>query len=303
MFGITGHSPRSPLPRSVSNRGLVGRAVLIALWLIVAPVLVILATARPALADEGWVVNSFDAQIEVVSDGSLRILETILADFGSQSKHGIFRDIPVVYDFGDNLDRVYRLDVASVKDAGGRSLKYEVSREGSYLRVKIGDANVTVSGAQTYRIAYTVRDALNGFADHDELYWNVNGQWPVRILRTAATVTLPGDGVRQAICYQGSVGSREACRFSNAARSAAFEATRPLPEDEQLTIVVAMPKGLVPEPRPQLERKPREFTEYFETTPLNVGGGLLALAMTFGALGWAWWRHGRDRHYTSVYYL
>src|SRR3972149_8535101 len=123
------------------------------------------AGARPALADEGWAIPSFEAHIEVTPDGALQISETVFANFGGLSKHGIFRDIPVVYALGDKLNRVYDLDVRSVTDGGGRSLQYEVSREGSYLHVKIGDPNVTVSGAQTYRITYSVRHALNGFAD------------------------------------------------------------------------------------------------------------------------------------------
>ncbi len=261
------------------------------------------AGARPALADEGWVINSFEARIEVAPDGALQISETVSANFGGLSKHGIFRDIPVVYDVGDKLNRVYDLDVRSVTDGGGRSLQHEVSREGSYLRIKIGDPNVTVSGAQTYRITYSVRHALNGFADHDELYWNVNGQWPVETQRTLATVTLPGDGVQQVTCYQGTQGSGESCRFESTARSANFNSTRPLPEGQQLTVVVAMAKGLVPEPQPKLERQAREITEFFEASPATVGGGLLVLAVSLGLLAYLWWRFGRDRRYTTIYYL
>ncbi|MCL5107362.1 MAG: DUF2207 domain-containing protein, partial [Chloroflexi bacterium] len=221
--------------RGIEVRGspTAGRGLLLAGCLL----LLLLASPWPALADEGWVVNSFQANVHIASDGALRIQENVLVDFDGQSKHGIYRDIPVVYDYGDNLNRVYDLTVTSVTDANGRPWRYEVSQEGSYLRIKIGDANVTVSGAQTYKIAYTVRGALNGFPDHDELYWNVNGQWPVRTLRTEATVTLPADGVRQVACYQGSQGSRESCQSSSTASSATFATTRALPEGEQLTVV------------------------------------------------------------------
>ncbi|MBI4316961.1 MAG: DUF2207 domain-containing protein [Chloroflexi bacterium] len=266
-------------------------------------VAVTIAAARPALADEGWVIDSFEARIEVTQDGTLQITESIAADFGGLSKHGIFRDIPVVYEFGDKLNRVYDLEVRSVTDGGGRSLKHEISREGSYLRVKIGDPNVTISGAQTYRITYAVRHALNGFADHDELYWNVNGQWPVRTERTSATVTVPGDGIREVTCYQGRQGSREACRFESAAHSATFSSTRALPEGQQLTVVVAMAKGLVPEPQPKLERQPRELEEFFEASPVTIGGGLVVLVASLVLLASTWWRFGRDRRYTTIYYL
>lgn len=276
-----------------------GRGLLLAGCLL----LLLLASPWPALADEGWVVNSFQANVHIASDGALRIQENVLVDFDGQSKHGIYRDIPVVYDYGDNLNRVYDLTVTSVTDANGRPWRYEVSQEGSYLRIKIGDANVTVSGAQTYKIAYTVRGALNGFPDHDELYWNVNGQWPVRTLRTEATVTLPADGVRQVACYQGSQGSRESCQSSSTASSATFATTRALPEGEQLTVVVGFAKGLVPEPKPRLENQPRDFPEFFTATPFTLGGGLFVFVVTVGAVVWAWWRWGRDRHYRTLYYL
>ncbi|MDO8671737.1 MAG: DUF2207 domain-containing protein [Dehalococcoidia bacterium] len=262
-----------------------------------------LSAVRPAQADEGWVINSFEASIEIASDGTLQISETVIVNFGVLSKHGIFRDIPVVYDNGDKINRVYDLSVRSVKDAGGRSLKYETSREGSYDRIKIGDPDVTVSGAQTYRIAYSVRHALNAFPDHDELYWNINGQWPVQTQKTLATVKLTGDGVQQVACYQGATGSTETCSAENTARTANFSTTRALPENQQMTIVVAMAKGLVPEPKPKFERQPREFVEYFDTTPITLAGGLIVLIISFGLLAMAWWRFGRDRRFTSVYYL
>src|SRR5207249_3179394 len=83
---------------------------------------------------------------------------------------GISRDIPVRYrwDADPTYERVYQLSVQSVRDLNGRAVNYETSQNGANFRIKIGDANRTVTGKQTYRIAYTVRGALNSFADHDE---------------------------------------------------------------------------------------------------------------------------------------
>jgi uncharacterized membrane protein YgcG len=265
--------------------------------------LLLLAMPWPALADEGWVVNSFQENVRVAADGSLQVQENIQVDFGGQQKHGIFRDIPVVYDYGDNLNRVYDLNVSSVTDANGRPWRYETSREGAYLQIKIGDPNVTVSGPQSYRIAYTVRGALNAFSDHDELYWNINGPWPVRTVRTEATVTLPEDGVQQVACYQGSQGSTEPCRSSSTANTASFAATRALPEGEQLTVVVGFAKGLVPEPQPLLEQRTRDFPQFFTASNTTLGGAAFVLVLAVGAILWAWWRWGRDRRYKTLYYL
>src|SRR3972149_760702 len=81
------------------------------------------AASGRAPADEGWAINSFEAHIEVTPDGALQISETVFANFGGLSKHGIFRDIPVVYALGDKLNRVYDLDVRSVTDGGGRAFQ------------------------------------------------------------------------------------------------------------------------------------------------------------------------------------
>lgn len=267
--------------------------------------LLALSALRPesARADEGWVIRSFDAQIDVDRDGSLRIAETLLVDFGSLQRRGIFRDIPVVYDYSEDTNRVYDLSVVSVTDARGSAHRYEVTREGSFVRIRIGDPEVYLSGQQSYRIVYEVRGALNGFADHDELYWNVNGRWPVRTERVATTVRLPGANVQRTACYQGALGSQEQCRARTAGGVATFESTRALPEGQQMTVVVAIPKGVVADPQPKLERKPREVEEFFDVTPATLGGGVAVLLLSLGALGWGWWRHGRDRRYTTVYYL
>ena len=286
-------------------RGRSSPVVALTLGLLILLVFATPAFAAPLRADEGWVIDSFDAQIGVQPNGDLLIVETILVDFGTQHKHGIFRDIPVLFDYDQQRNRVYDLDVQSVTSADGKGHQYEVSSRGAYREIKIGDPNVTVSGRQSYRITYRVQHALNGFSDHDELYWNVNGDaWPVLTSRATATVTLPGGAVQRVTCYQGTKGSTEPCRFGVSDRTATFQATRTLPPGEQLTVVVALPKGLVPNPEPHLERKPREsLVEYFEVTPLTVGGALLALATMLGWIGRSWWVSGRDRRYTSVYYL
>src|SRR4029077_15113793 len=66
--------------------------------------------------DSGWVINSFDAQIQIQNDGRVLVTETLAVDFGSLQKHGIFRDIPVQYEWTKDPHkvRVYELQVLSV---------------------------------------------------------------------------------------------------------------------------------------------------------------------------------------------
>ena len=261
------------------------------------------ALAGAAAADEGWTIERFAADIVVRADGSLEVTEAIDVDFGALEKHGIFRDIPVRYRWSEDLDRVYDLEVRSVTDAAGAKWPYDASREGAYLRIKIGDPDRTISGRQSYHIRYGVRGALNAFRDHDELYWNVSGTWPVTARLVSAKVSLAGGAITRITCYEGEVGSTAACRSGLAGGGADFAATRPLPEGEQLTIVAALPKGLVPEPAPLLEQRPREVSEWFEATPATTAAAALALLGGLGLVLRTWLVGGRDRRYLKRFYL
>ncbi|MDP9265619.1 MAG: DUF2207 domain-containing protein [Chloroflexota bacterium] len=271
--------------------------------LVVLGAVALLAFAQRAAADEGWVIERFHADIAIQQTGELLIGEAIDVDFGTLEKHGIFRDIPVRYEYDAKNDRVYRLTVVSVTDASGKAWKYERSQEGALEIIKIGDPDKTIGGRQTYRITYRVGGALNAFEDHDELFWNVNGaDWPVPMRAVSATVRLPGGIVRSA-CFEGYSGSAEACRVSATGESADYAATRPFQTGEQLTIVTGLRKGAVAAPTPLLRAKPREFLEYFELAPPTVGAALLELLAGLALLAREWWRHGRDREYRKRYYL
>ncbi|HSP55732.1 MAG TPA: DUF2207 domain-containing protein, partial [Dehalococcoidia bacterium] len=147
-------------------------------------------STAPARADEGWVINSFDAAYTINEDGTVTATEDIRVDFGSLEKHGIFRDIPVEYKYDDQNNRLIRLTNISVDD-GSKPWQFEEQDNGINKRLKIGDPDALVSGPQRYRIQYTINQGLNPFADHDEFYWNVTGnESPVTIGGASAKVTV-----------------------------------------------------------------------------------------------------------------
>jgi uncharacterized membrane protein YgcG len=250
--------------------------------------------AAPALADEGWVIERFAADITINKDASLHIVEAIDVNFGALQKHGIFRTIPVRYAWDDTHVRVYQLQVRSVTDGSGKGIPYDTTDQGASKVIKIGDANRTLSGPQAYRITYDVSGAMNAFADHDELFWNVNGGlWDVRAQAVNASVHTPA-APQQATCYQGAAGSDEACRFSITSSGADFAATRPLAPRGQLTIVAALAKGVVAEPKPIIARDGDNFLAYFEPQPLWVALAVLTLAAGLAFLYRRWYTVGRD---------
>ena len=70
-------------------------------------------------ADTGWTITSFHADIRVMPDSSLDVVETIKVDFDSLTKHGIFRDVPFRYDYDHKHYRIYRIAVVQVSDGAG----------------------------------------------------------------------------------------------------------------------------------------------------------------------------------------
>src|SRR3989454_5260398 len=168
-------------------------------------------SGRTAGADEGWVITGFNSEMQIAADSSLLVSEDIRVDFGSLQKHGIFRTIPIQYRYNDTQDRYYDIEVVNVSD-GKQPVPFDAYVDNFDEVIKIGDPNRTVTGAQRYVISYRVQGALNRFADHDELFWNVDGDmWPVAKESVTAKVTTPAGAWTELACYQGPSGSREAC--------------------------------------------------------------------------------------------
>ncbi len=260
-------------------------------------VVTLAAATAAAAADSGWTIDSFDARIEIQGDGRLLVTEAIDVDFASLERHGIFRDIPVEYDWPDRARtiRVYDLQVLWVRDAQGAPIPYSTSRDGADVQIRIGDADRTVTGRQHYRLAYLVQGVLNAFPDHDELYWNATGdQWPVPIERARATVIAPASPSSSA-CFVGASGSQAGCTQAPLERGRVFTSPRALSPGEQLTVVVGLPKGTVPEPRPLLRDRPREFGEFFDLSPLTLGAAAAVALAGLWLVFWRWWTVGRDR--------
>ena len=169
----------------------------------------LLLTAAPATAQRTLVIEHFDSTIEVSPDGSIRVEEQIVPRF-TGTWNGIFRTIPIEYRSPQGLNYTLRLNIESVTDDEGRTLKYESSRERHYRKLKIwvpGATNTT----KTVKVTYSVSNGLRFFDEHDELYWNVTGdEWEVPIESASAHVTLPAgvSGVR-ATAFRGAYGSTE----------------------------------------------------------------------------------------------
>jgi len=240
-------------------------------------------------------ITSYDTRIAIQRDGSILVTEQIVYDFGPDERHGIIRDIPVRFRYNGSYDRIYRLEVRSVRSPDAPS-QYTVDSNGSSVRIRIGDPDQTVTGEHTYVITYLVGGSLNGFADHDELYWNaVGNQWDVPIYQASVQVTAPV-AVSRAVCFAGPLGSTGSCEQAAISDGVAHFAHTGLGPHEGLSVVVAIPKGVVAPPRPVLQER-WSLQRAFAVTPLSAGasGGLLVVLAILGAVVLA---RGRDRRYS-----
>jgi uncharacterized protein (TIGR04222 family) len=256
----------------------------------------LLLLAAPAGAQlPGEAIHDYVVEIDILDDGDLRITEKIDYDFGAELRHGIFRTIPTRFPYDDVYDRVYPIeDVTVTSDAPD---DVEISEEGSSTVMRIGDEDVEISGRHTYTIVYRVEGALNAFSDHDELYWNAIGhEWAASILRADVIVRTPGT-VQRVACFQGSQGSTEPCAIAQHEGSEArFSPGGSFVPYEGMTVVVAIPKGTVPDPEPILEER-WAAERAFSVNPGTVTASLAVLALLGGALFRMWSREGRDRRF------
>lgn len=174
---------------------------------------------------------------------------------------------------------------------------YHVTKDNNYIRIKIGDANKTISGEQSYRVTYGARGILRSFEEHDELYWNITGNdWEVPVQKASAVVNLPTGGLLKIACFEGALSSTDPCISKQVnTQTAQFNTSRPLELGEGLTIVAGYQKGLVP----------IIFVEPPSSSITDEGISQQSLLRILGGIGIAnivgvflvlllWWKKGRD---------
>jgi len=257
-----------------------------------AGLLLTLAFVAPA-AGAAERILSYDVTIDVQKDGTLDVAERIRVNAeGHQIRHGIYRDFPVVYRLPSGYVRRVGFVVTDVRRDGRPEPWHERTMD-RFARVYIGDKNVYVSpGEHEYLLKYRTTRQLRFFPDHDELYWNTTGNfWSFPILSATAQINLPpGARILSKAAYTGAYGAggkdwRIAAETGN---SITFQTTRPLARHEGLTVAVAFPKGIVPEPG--------SFDLWMASLKDNLGfAALIAAVVAVGVyflLTWA--RIGRD---------
>ena len=245
-------------------------------------------------------IKSFDSNITINKDGTIDVKETIIYNFDTLQKHGIYREIPFIKTNEDGKKFELKLSNFSVVDDNGNSYKFVKSWVNEKIvSLKIGDADRLITGIHIYIISYQVAGALTYYSDHDELYWNVTGnQWTVPIANTTASVVWPQkleNNELKGQCFTGNLGSSESsCVSTINADNSVFETKNQLEAGQGLTIVVSFPKNIV------AVLEPKEFISFWNTFVGKLVSWLLGLLALIWYVGlpffivYKWFKTGRD---------
>ncbi|OYY54573.1 MAG: hypothetical protein B7Y52_07115, partial [Sulfurovum sp. 28-43-6] len=146
----------------------------------------------------GEKITQFTVDVTVEQSGELAITESIEYDFETQSKHGIFRDIPFTIKQHRHITDLDLYDFSVQLDDGIVEWKQYTLRSadaGEIIRLKIGLPNSFVTGKHLYTVRYRVKKGvLPAYQNeaNDAIRWNIIGTgWQVPIHNIKANFFLP----------------------------------------------------------------------------------------------------------------
>lgn len=238
-----------------------------------------------ALGAFAQTIEDYRVTITIGTDASLLVAEEITVLF-ELPRHGILREIPIVYRLPSGERYRIRLELLEVRQ-NDKPAVYRVYQEGANLVVKIGDPEVTVRGTVRYTLIYQVLRALVRYGDEVELYWNAIGtDWAMPIRQARVEIILPLEIPRESVRfvgYQGPYGSTLPFGLAWEGEKLWGE-TQGLRPGEGVSVVVRVPAQYLA--LPGLGQRILWFLEdnVYAAIPLFV-----LLGMTL-----VWWRWGRD---------
>jgi len=251
--------------------------------------------ARVAVAEH---ISAYDVVLIPNSDGELGVRETIAYDFGTNERHGIYRNIPVRDVWTDPYHRVWTLDHITVTQ-DGKKADVATDDDNGQKVIKVGDKDKTITGAHTYVLSYVVEGAFLPPPSTDDprttidLAWDaIATEWAVPIDK--ATVTVASSTAMPVSCVRGRTGATTSC---GAAAGASFTTTGLLAY-EGVTVDYRLPVGSISGLGPIL-RHNVTFPWIVTGSKAGLGAGLLALLAGLVALGARWRRSGRDSTYVG----
>lgn len=225
---------------------------------VVAAAMILLPSSVAAADTENFTITNFSTDYHVSKNsdgvGQASITETITAQFPDfNQNHGLRRAIPEVY-----KKNSLGLKINSVKNQEGQTLTYTTKSQNNNLVLFIGDPDSFVHGSQTYVIKYDVSNIITFYNDHDEWFWDINGnQWGQIVQNVFATVTFDNSIADNLLpakkCFTGSNDSNQSsCYITEQANGSEAEvmagSKRMLNPNETMTLVLGFKPGTFSKP-------------------------------------------------------
>ncbi len=195
--------------------------------------------------------DTLDYQVDLTvhQNNTFSVQETITVDFLSPA-HGIYRYITTggevfFQDENGELNSINgRLNIGAV-DAG--DVEVQQTYEGDNVVVRLGSADQTLSGRQTYVLRYEAEAYEDGVAAFDQVYWDlIPTGWETAIGSASFRIEMPADfDETQMEWITGYVGSGQTGEVSWSRSGNVITGTldRSLAAQEGVTFRVMLPEG------------------------------------------------------------
>jgi uncharacterized protein (TIGR04222 family) len=296
--------------RAVQISGRFTRAVVAFFLMVVTALAWVLVTPSQAYAADDQ-IDSFTINYDMQPSGVLKVKETIVWRFGSNSgRHGIQRDLVIREpDPNSDQDFVYGIGNISVTSPddyvatqfSSKTTESQGGRE-EELNVRIGDPNQTISApTATYVISYDVTGAMRSFSGYDEFFWDGPGFGNPLIKDLKITTTVPG-GAQDATCFAGPPGSTTPCETKKFTKGgeATFAQTN-VPPGQSVSIGVKITPGLVADNQPHMAPNGSKLSPAERVGAIALAAVTLLITVGSPIIGVLWWRkNGRDQRYADL---
>lgn len=242
------------------------------LVLIFMALLIVVNISNPVMALEAFEITAFDVVMDVQSDNSYKIIETIDVEFLEQ-RHGIIRSIPL---------KTYRGAPAAITEVKVSGHKYSTGKESGDLNIKIGEEDEYAGDKESYIISYVYGIGDDGLRDMDELYFNLIGtDWDCPISNITFTIKMPSrfDDDKLNFTY-GKKGStkNDAVNYIVEGRTITGKLNGSLGPNEALTIALPLPQGYFEDAKPLNDGLVDRFGWLFSALA-GIGGVLIWTSM------------------------
>lgn len=215
--------------------------------------------------DYGYTITNYVMDMDVQTDNSMHITETITVSFGDYAtygaSHGIYRYIPTLLTVtravdGEYKDYTYGTDINLIRATitnNGTSYEDAYTENDNYV-ILLREDGLVNGQTRTYSIVYDYAIGYDRITTGDELYYNLLGDsWNTTIEQFSFTVTMPKnanevqtDYAYAPVFYSGTFGTNTPSAIVNynvADNVITGSTTASVAPYEAVTIWMSLPEG------------------------------------------------------------